>query len=433
MLNSIEDLTDYTYIYVEPDRLHTNAFMKTEEQKLKHLVVSNGYDVLDKIPLEGLNKIMKASKDNIIFIVNAQCNLINGKTIMQMLIESNCDIGNVRLVSKNNNYRNYYKHNTNTKVFENISIDSCEAIKECYVHDSTGSKLLTLTIENMYKFRNQLNIEECNKTFLEYKRAAFHAKFLDFKDEVVNYLNKSHISFDLLCKAKRASSMQELNRIMMSDTRVQDEYTDMSKRINTELVQSQQDLTMCASPSELTAFDTITSLCGVSKNVFDIEKVNYYRLSINQLILNPNSSILDTIDKIAKACKLEKNEIIQKNFDKEYMIKEMQAYFNMWRNEMKKEANNEALKDYKYKLLCILKALNKHGILIEEISKLLTLSFFIPNDIDRNTALQLIFDLFKQYGIYDTIWRVHILPLNEFRRVFTDYTDNKTIYLKEIA
>lgn len=262
-MREIEDLTDYTYIYVEPDKFHTNAFMKTEEQKLKHLTLNGNYDILDKIPIEGLGKIIKASENQIIFIVNAHCNLINGKTIMQMLIENNCNIDNVRLVSKNNSYRNYYKHNTNTKEFENVSIDSCEAIKECYVQDSTGSKLLTLIIENMYKFRNQLNIEECNKTFLEYKRAAFHAKFLDFKDEVVNYLNKSHISFDLLCKAKRASSMQELNRIMMSDTRVQDEYTDMSKRINTELVQSQQDLTMCAYPSELTTFDTIISLCGV--------------------------------------------------------------------------------------------------------------------------------------------------------------------------
>ena len=103
------------------DGFYTNAFLKTEEQILKHKVLQPHCNILDKIPINGLEKIIKKSENQIILIENADCNLIYNKTIMEIFIENNWNTSNIRFVdaySYKHIYKTSYMKDKNTRKAE---------------------------------------------------------------------------------------------------------------------------------------------------------------------------------------------------------------------------------------------------------------------------------------------------------------------------
>lgn len=439
-MESIRNIDNCIGLIITKDGFYTNAFMRTDTQRLKQSILKDNLDVLDKIPFNGLNKILKEANGGTILVANMGCNLDNGITLVEHLINNNIPYENIIAVSTHNMLKNEY--NTCRETIKNNKIPTLknvEKLRKKYIEDNASVELLNLLYRNICTFRKHLDIDKYNEEFRTNKNININNLLQEFKLGTKHLLEDYNFSNEVIEQVMKCKTHREMKQIIDKEysslvNEDKNKFIRIFKKgystMNVNFMHKDENLLFSINLDDknIESHDYINS-------TFDTYGIEYYKIKLDQLIVSLNSNVSDTVYQIAQLLnpKYSYKDVIQDELSKNKIINRISAYMRLYRKEFENESYKEAFKEYKYKLLCIFKSLNEYGILVEEISKLLSMNFLVPKNISKETALKLIVELFKQYGIYDTIWRLHILPINEHRRVFTDYTDEKTIYLKEIV
>lgn len=234
--NNSEELRDCTYIIVQTDGFYTNAFMKTDAQKLKRIVLNGDCTTLDKIPLNGLDKILKASENCKILIFKSDMMLENNKTIMEMIVENKHKADNISLIVLDNKFYIYYSSEitVNTK---RPDLDTCKLMSNRYIKNKESSKLLTKLVYNLYKIRDIVGLAQ----YLTGEHEDFYAtvmcnrslKVTDKSLSINDIKRKLDVEYYKVCveQLKGRADESDDSTIRKIDIELGDRYTELIQKV----------------------------------------------------------------------------------------------------------------------------------------------------------------------------------------------------------